>query len=68
MSNIQNAQPDIDQSQCKHTHTSFHGSFHIETDQVWIVVLEVCDDCGTVLNKKRLVPTSPSNATGVLDE
>jgi CHAT domain-containing protein len=68
MSNIQNTQPDIDQSQCKHIHTAFHGSFHIEPDQVWIVVLEVCDECGMVLDKTRLVPTSPSNDTGVLDE
>lgn len=64
MSNIQNAQPDIDQSQCKHIHTSFHGSFHIEPDQVWIVVLEVCDDCGMVLDQKRLEPIYTPHNTG----
>jgi hypothetical protein len=35
---------------CKHEHSSCRGRFHLSQGHVWDDIVEVCDDCGAVLD------------------
>ena len=36
---------------CPHKHTSFEGGYHSSNGDVWDDIVEVCDDCGAILDK-----------------
>ncbi len=38
------------QAQCPHKHSSPRGGYHFYAGEVWDDIVEVCDDCGVVLN------------------
>ena len=39
------------QAQCLHNHTSTWGGFHLDAGEVWDDIIEVCDDCGAILDE-----------------
>ncbi len=41
----------IAEAKCAHEHTSFQGGLHFNGGDVWDDIVEVCDDCGTNLDK-----------------
>ena len=42
------------QAECKHQHTSFSGGMHLSAGDVWDDIQEICDDCGTNLDKQTV--------------
>jgi hypothetical protein len=39
------------QAQCSHVHTSMQGNIRFNAGDIWDDLTEVCDDCGTSLDK-----------------
>ena len=40
----------LQQAQCQHHHTSYHGSLRFSQGEPWDDITEVCDDCGARLD------------------
>ena len=53
----------LQQAQCKHVHTSYHGSLRFIQGEPWDDIHEVCDDCGAKLDgssQASIIPTTVS--------